>query len=150
MSVHQFAFITINLIKAWLQYTIYIGNPNDSTLLYWFTSFDFLSSTSLVIFGLTVDIHNPIIRFLINRIGKYTFQIYLIHLFVVYKINTLGISSNIYNRLSTALPDPIENGLYSAILITIVLWGSLTIVLILRGMVLIANKVLRNLFGRER
>lgn len=150
MSVHQFAFITINLIKAWLQYTIYIGNPNDSTLLYWFTSFDFLSSTSLVIFGLTVDIHNPIIRFLINRIGKYTFQIYLIHLFVVYKINTLGISSNIYNRLSTALPDPIENGLYSVILITIVLWGSLTIVLILRGMVLIANKVLRNLFGRER
>ena len=150
MSVHQFAFITINLIKAWLQYTIYIGNPNDSTLLYWFTSFDFLSSTSLVIFGLTVDIHNPIIRFLINTIGKYTFQIYLIHLFVVYKINTLGISSNIYNRLSTALPDPIENGLYSAILITIVLWGSLTIVLILRGMVLIANKVLRNLFGRER
>lgn len=150
MSVHQFAFITINLIKAWLQYTIYIGNPNDSTLLYWFTSFGFLSSTSLVIFGLTIDIHNPIIRSLINRIGKYTFQIYLIHLFVVYKINTLGISSNIYNRLSTALPDPIENGLYSAILITIVLWGSLTIVLILRGMVLIANKVLRNLFGRER
>ncbi len=92
-------FVTLNIIRVFLQLHFYTVGAGDS-LLFWYSSIGVVCASCVVIFSFClkdVIARKGIIQNVISVLADHTFNIYLVHYFVIYILNRLNFQEWLYH-----------------------------------------------------
>ncbi len=84
-------FFLVNIIRMFAQGYLYNIDISNERYLFWNSIFGFLSSVSLFCGVYSINVKGKVVDNIALHVGKCTFEVYLIHLLVMYKLNALGL-----------------------------------------------------------
>lgn len=107
-------FIAINYIRFIAQKNLYIADSNNGSYISWDSIFGIIGATTLFvhIYSWNFNRFNEKIKNIIKYISDKTFMIYLFHVIVYFKFNSMGIQNN-YMRMCTDNKTVVGDVLYS-------------------------------------
>lgn len=115
-------FIVLNIIRLFLQLHFYNVGAGDS-LLFWYSSIGVVCASCVVIFSFClkdVIAGKAIVQNAVSVLADHTFNIYLVHFFVIYILERLNFQEWLYHRTQF-------EWVYMILLICVVFSGSIMI-----------------------
>ena len=147
MFIGLTTFGVVNIVRAILQYRLYLQGDQMCHMLLWYTSFGLVCAVALFVFAtsfMTLVNHERFSKF-VNFFASYTFSVYIVHLPVVKLLVNYQVVSLITDKVYSLGSNYAVDFLYLIIVITVVFVLSLIISVTSRYTIRAGKKVVSKL-----
>ena len=135
-------FLVLNCVRTIIQ----INRVNDSSILFWYSSFGLLCAICVLVFSLSIvetKIKNKKILTGINIMASFTFGIYVIHPLVKEFFNRLGLQGKMIFHIMNDKHTWYREIIYTVVILLAVFITSLLVMVIIKRIVIIMRKVVK-------
>ena len=128
-------FLMVNLLRETVQlFRESAGYGDDTSIMYWYSVFGVIAASCVLVFCVALIPNKKTTKCnnLIVCLASYTFPIYLIHALIINLLNSVGLISDLQNRILTWNSGVTGETVYTIIIMSCVFWGSFFTVYIFR------------------